>query len=294
MKPKPSAERIYGPMQAKTFAEVLGHWLAEEFPHLGGPKVRALFVDEVLRLIDAYYVPSQRLQPGQTVWYAVDKLDVPRDRRTMAQLRLLPVVLTIVAPEDIDALVHGTPVRVVRRQVVARLHREADAQGGVLAETDTALLLNQGVWTISHAIRQYEHEQQCVIPRRGTVHDMGRSVSHKGLIAKKALVEGKSPPTVAWEAAHSLSSVERYLVDLMRVYISLRRRGMSVDETAFATGLSRSLVQEYDALIGELGVSDDRLPEIMAALEQAARGRQTAIPRGAASQAASPDLPSST
>ena len=291
MKPKPSAARIYGPMQVKTFAAVLTQWLADEFPHLGGPKVRALFVDEVVRLIAAYYIPSQRLQPGQTLWYAVDKLDVPRDRRTMADVRLVPVVLTVVAPDDIQRLVGGMSVRDARRYVIARLHREAEDQGGVLAETDTALLLNQSICTISHAIRHYEQEHDCVIPRRGTVHDLGRSVSHKGVIAKKALLEGKAAPDIAWETAHSLSSVERYLVDLMRVYISLRRRGLSVEETAFATGLSRSLVREYDALIAELGVNDERLPEMLAALEQVARGRPAPIKGRGARDDASPDRP---
>jgi hypothetical protein len=271
---KPYRERVYGPVLAKTFANRLSRWLAEEFPHLGGPKVRELFVTEVVRLIEAHYVPSQRLQPGQTVWYAVDKSDRPHDGRSMAKTRLVPVTLTLVAQEDIERLIRGLPLTEVRRHVVARLHREADAQGGVLAETDTSLLLCQGHGTISDAIRAYEQEHQCIIPRRGTVHDLGRSVSHKALIAKKALQEAKQAPDVAWEASHTVPSTERYLVDLMRVYISIRRREMTVEETAFATGLSVSLVKEYAALITELDLNDDQLPSIMTELERRAQARQ--------------------
>jgi len=43
---------------------------------------------------------SQRLQPGQTVWYAVDKTDPPRGGRSMAETRLAPFILTPVARED--------------------------------------------------------------------------------------------------------------------------------------------------------------------------------------------------
>jgi len=68
--------------------------------------------------------------------------------------------------------------------------------------------------------------------------------------------------------------MERYLVDLMRVYISLRRREMTIEETAFATGLSVSLVKEYAALITELGLNDDQLPSIMGELERKAQARQ--------------------
>ncbi len=274
MKAKSHRQRLYEPMLAKTFPNTLTHWLAEQFPHLGGPKVRQLFVTEVMQLIEAYYVSSQHLQPGQTVWYAVDKTDLPRDGRTMAETRLLPVILTLVAREDIERLIKDIPLKEVRSHVVARLHREADAQGGTLAQTDTALLLCQSTALISSTMLAYEHKHQCIIPRRGTVHDLGPSVSHKALIAKKAFQEGKQAPDVAWEADHSVPSTERYLEDLMRAYISLKRWGMTVEDAAFATSMSLSLVKEYAALIEELGLNDDRLSSIMADLEHRARTRQ--------------------
>jgi hypothetical protein len=270
MKAKPSTERIYGPMLDKTLPNILQQWLATEFPHLGGPKVRQLFVTELMQLIETYHVPHQRLQPGQILWYAVDKTDLPGKGHTMATTRLIPVILTLVVREDIEALFNQVPAKTVRRQVVARLHREAEAQGGVLAISDTSLLLHQSTSTIGLDIRLYEQEHQCVIPRRGTVHDLGRSVSHKGIIVKKALQEGKQAPDVAWETDHTLSCTERYLVDLMRVYISIKRHDMTVEETAFSTGLSVSLVKEYAQLITELNLNDDRLPDVMSKLEQVA------------------------
>jgi hypothetical protein len=276
MNAKPHAERDYAPIHAKTLPQVLAHFLATEFPHLGGPKVRALFVTEVMQLLETYCVAAPRLQPGQTVWYAVDKTDLPSQRRSMADTRLVPVVLTLLAPDDVARLMRGESVATVRGQRIARLHREADAQGGVLAETDTSLLLGPNPRSISRAIHAYEEAHGCIIPRRGTVHDLGPSVTHKALIAKKMLHEAKQAPDVAFETAHSLASAERYLVDLMRVHISLNRRGMSVEETAFATRLSLSLVKEYAALIQDLGLTDQQLPSLMLELATTAQGRQAA------------------
>ncbi len=282
MKPKPRAQKMYRPMQAKTFPNVLAHWLAEEFPHLGGSKVRALFVDEVVSLIDAHLVSANRLEPGQVVWYAVDKTDLPHDRHSMAETRLVPVVLTLVTRSDIQMLARGVPLPQVRQEIAARVLRETDAQGGVLAETDVALLFCVSPGTISKAVRAYEQEHQCTLPRRGTVHDLGPSVTHKGLIARKAYLEAKQAPQVAWETNHSLECTERYLVDLMRVYISLKRRDMAVEEAAFTTGLSNSLVKEYADLIEELGLTDDELPSIMTALVRTAQAppdtRDTSVP----------------
>jgi hypothetical protein len=42
MNPKSYRERVYGPMLTKTFPNVLSRWLAEEFPHLGGPSARTV------------------------------------------------------------------------------------------------------------------------------------------------------------------------------------------------------------------------------------------------------------
>jgi hypothetical protein len=274
MKAKPSAERIYGPLLAKTLPNILQQWLATEFPHLGGPKVRELFVTELMRLIETYYVPHQRLQPGQIIWYAVDKTDLPGKGHTMATTRLIPVTLTLVDRQDIEALFNQVSPKIVRRQVVARLHRQAEAQGGVLAISDSSLLLHQSQATIGRDIRLYEQEHHCIIPRRGTLHDLGRSVSHKRIIVKKALQEGKQAPDVAWETDHTLSCTERYLVDLMRVYISIKRHGMTNEAAAFATNLSLSLVKEYAELIVELDLNDDQLPNIMSKLEQMAQLRQ--------------------
>src|ERR1700674_2843435 len=149
MHSKPRPQTMYQPLEAKTFPSALSYWLACEFAHLGGPKVRELFVAEVVRLVEQFYPPRERLRPGQVLWWAVDKTDLPSDHRPMTQTRLVPVVLTLVALEDIRALAQGTPRTRVTEQIIVRLHREADAQGGVLAETDTAVLLTHSDTHIS-------------------------------------------------------------------------------------------------------------------------------------------------
>ena len=122
MKRQSERQRDFDPLRAKTFAQVLTTWLATEFPHLGGHKVRALFVADLMAMIDTYYVTAQHLKPGQTLWFAVDKTDPPRDRRTMAQTRLVPVVLEAGAGDDSPlALVQG---------VIAQLTGKAAASIG--------------------------------------------------------------------------------------------------------------------------------------------------------------------
>ena len=49
------------------------------------------------------------------------------------------------------------------------------------------------------------------MPRRGTVHDMGRSVTHKAVICYKRLVEQKPTSQVAEETFHSAEEIEYYV-----------------------------------------------------------------------------------
>lgn len=274
MKLQPPGQVAYGPLQAKTFPSALGELLAREFPHLGGPKVRELFVAEVVRLVDRFYPPRERLRPGQTLWLAVDKTHQPYDHLRMADTRLVPVVLTLVAPEDIRALIDGATRTEVSQKAILRMHQEADAQGGVLAETDTALLLSYTRGHIGDLIREYEKRTGDIVPRRGTVHDMGPTITHKRVIARKALCERKSTAQTGQETHHTPEAVDRYLRDLTRCYMCLRRAGQTVEQTAFATGLSAPLVREYEALIEELGLTDESLAELLPKLEAAQNERR--------------------
>ena len=258
---------VYRPYQSKTFPAAISQWLAREFPHLGGPKVRELFVAELLRLIEPYYPPRERLRPGQTLWGAVDKTDYPHDHHPMAETRLVPVILTLITLDDIRALAQGATRTQVSEQIVVRLHREADAQGGALSEIDTALLLAYTPGHIGDLIGAYEKRTGEVVPRRGTVHDLGPTLTHKTVIARKVLHERKSTAQVARETNHTPESVDRYLLDLMRCYICLKRSQQTSEQTAFATGLSLPLVKEYARLIDELGLSDDNLPDTLKKVE---------------------------
>ncbi|MBK9232476.1 MAG: DUF1670 domain-containing protein [Anaerolineae bacterium] len=55
------------------------------------------------------------------------------------------------------------------------------------------------VWPESYAgqlLRQYEQEHAMTVPIRGTVHDIGPSVSHKAEVIRRYL-RGQSPADIA-------------------------------------------------------------------------------------------------
>jgi len=156
-------------------------------------------------------------------------------------------VLDLVTPEDI-ALSRAGQHSQIRRGRIVRLFRQAYEQGAVLSEADVSFLTYVNHNTISAHVLKYERETGQTVPRRGTIHDMGPSITHKAIICYKRLVEHKPTSQVAQETFHSPKAVEYYVQCLRRIQLC-RDSGMSKEDTARATGHSLSLVQEYLDLI---------------------------------------------
>jgi hypothetical protein len=249
----------YRPEAAKNLRQALVRFITREFPRLGGPWVIELFVDKLLEQVDTYRIARDRLQPGQTVWLAVPVEARPGYHKSMAQTPQVPVVLTLVNQEDIEDLRTNAARREVLKRTIVRAANDAYAQGGVLTCTDLGLLLHLSHNRIAELIRQYEAETGEIVPRRGTVHDLGRTVSHKDLICRKAYLEGKTTPVIARETFHSPEAVDHYILDFARVYFAVVQRGMSPEETAFAIQQPVSIVQQYIKLIQEFDLDEQQV-----------------------------------
>jgi hypothetical protein len=255
----PYREAVYRPQAAKTLRQTLIRFIQREFPRLGGPWVIELFVDKLLELVDTYRIERERLKPGQTVWQAVAVDERPGYRKPMTETRQVPVVITIANQQDVADWRNGVKwTRILRRSLVRAAH-DAYAQGGVLTCTDLGLLFNHSVGRIAALIREYEAETGEVVPRRGNIHDMGRTISHKWIICRKAYLEGKLTPSIAREVFHSPEAVDNYILGLARVYFATVRQGMTPHEAAFALQMSLYLVEEYVGMIEEFGLDDEKV-----------------------------------
>ena len=260
MKNRPSdRETQYRPQAGKTRREALRNFIRREFPRLGGPWVIEMFVDKLLHLVDRYHIERDKLQPGQTLWSAVALDEAPGYRKAIYATRQVPVVLTLVNQDDITALRQGSPWTEILQSKLVRAMKEAHAQGGLLTTGDLSVLFHHSHSRVAELIRQHETRTGEVVPRRGNLHDMGRTVTHKRIICHKAFLEGKTTDVIARETSHSPEAVDHYLLDFSRVYYATVLKGMSVEEATFAIQRPRSLVEEYVKLLVEFGLNNQRL-----------------------------------
>ena len=252
-------EAQYRPQAAKTLRQTLIRFIQREFPRLGGPWVIELFVDKLLELVDTYRIARDRLKPGQTVWQAVAVDERPGYRKPMTETRQVPVVIAIADQEEVDDLRSRVKRREILQRGLVRAANDSYAQGGVLTVTDLALLFNHSASWISELIRDYETETGEVVPRRGNIHDMGRTVTHKWIICRKAYLEGKLTPTIARETFHSPEAVDNYILGLARVHFATVQQGMTSQEAAFALQQPLYLVEEYVEMIEEFGLDGQKV-----------------------------------
>jgi hypothetical protein len=245
----------YGPMLEKTLKNALSHRIAQDFPRLGGERIRQFCAESILEVVGQHLRPSEHLQHGQVLWLAVSIADPPARHKRIRDTDLVPIILDLSTTADLQAVLDRVSPPERLRRKATRLCEQAHAQGGLLSNIDLSQLLTHDDTYISSLLAAYEREQQKVIPRRATLHDVGTGLTHKAIICRKH-AEGKTADQIARETNHSLEAVDRYLADFKRVR-HCRQLGMSLEQIAFTLNHGPNLVQQYLALDQELQLNPE-------------------------------------
>jgi len=236
-------QKQYHSAHARFLEPLLTRFFQRELPRFG-PLLSQRLAQEVVRILDAVCLPTSRLQPGQLLWNVVHK-DTRADWKAC---RFVPVILTLVSPQEVTQLEGGATPSAVFPQCLARLFREAHAQGGLLSVRDAALLFYRHSSTISQVRQEYEEQHDCVLPHPGSLQDMGSTISHKALAVRKVVAEGKDPANVAKEINHSQKAVDHYVSDYHRVK-TLYDLKADPEFIHQATRIAKHVVRQYIQLI---------------------------------------------
>lgn len=244
------ARDTFGPQCYKTFEGALSAFIATECPQLGGLLTRKALVQAIAQLVTAHYPSTTHMGQGQVRWTAVHKDEKSSYGKTIAQSQLTPVVLDLIPNSEVQARAEGTKLREVKIEAVARLFTQAYEQSGVLTNAEVSLLLKLSPGTVGTYRREWEEQHQRMLPTRGSIHDMGPTLTHKKIILQKLIFEGKNVQTVCRETDHSPEAVLRYTTNFKQV-LMCKSKGLDVAQTSFATKLSPRLIEEHLALIEE-------------------------------------------
>lgn len=236
------------PTAGKGIESAIKHLLTGEYKFLGGERVQEMLAKDMIHLFRQYTRDPWNLEVGQTLWFAVDKDEKPGPAKTLAKMRVVPVVLSVTHDDDRTLRANGCSHKEVRRYKVARILNEAHSQNGVLSQSDVSELLGVSAGTIGKDIREYQEENAVILPYRGTIHDIGPSLTHKKVIVALFL-QNVQTPDIARKTCHTEEACDRYIKAFKRVKMLYGR--MSPLEIAQTTMMSERLVNEYIALIEE-------------------------------------------
>ena len=232
----------------KGIESAIKHMINDEYSFIGGEKIQEMFANDMVRLFRQYSRDPWNLEVGQTLWFAVDKNEKPGPAKTLAKMRVTPVILSVTHEEDKQMRTNGYSHKEVRKFKVARLLREAYSQNGVLTQADVAELIGVSAGTIGKDIREYQEENEVILPYRGTIHDIGPSLTHKKVIISLFL-QNTPTPDIARKTCHTEEACDRYIKAFKKVR-TLRGR-MNPLEISRTLEMSERLVNEYLLLIDE-------------------------------------------
>lgn len=252
----------YAPAEFKTFAGAFSSFIRQECPEYGGERVRLALVRGIEEMVHQFFPATSHLQQGQTTWTCVHKDARGTYGKRIQDTELAHVVVSLVGPDDAAKRAAGTPLREIKKEALARICKECYQQNGVTTQAELSLLLKMSTSCVGKMIREWESERMEVLPTRGTIHDMGPTLTHKKIIIEKLFINGHSVQQVSLETFHSFSAIQRYIGSFKKVLLC-SRKGLAPDEIATATGHSVRLIKQYLDIIKEYKDRNQTLEKLL-------------------------------
>jgi len=252
----------YGPAEQKTFLGALEAFFATEFPQMAGDRARRAIVQGIVEMVHKFFPATSNLRQGQTTWISVAKDEVSSYGKTIAKTRMVPVIVSLLAEDEAKQRKEGKRLRNIKREAVARVCLEIDEQGGCVTASELAIMFKTTTSTVGRYIAEWEEEHGKLLPRRGTIHDMGPTLTHKKEICRLLFIEGKTVSQVVNLTKHSTKAIDRYITNFRQVF-TCKTKGLTVQETAIASKLSQRLVEEYHRLFDEYAVNNAQFDALL-------------------------------
>lgn len=240
-------------LKDKNIKNLLLHRFLHHYGYDKGEITAKAIIDDILKLIEEYFLVSSidddlhHVHYGQLVYMAVDVEGYPRRGQSIADTKLRPVVLSLVADDDQNVYAHGFDFTTLRKNRIKRWCDQAFDQGGLLSQIDLSMLLGVCDATISKYVNAIQSSGH-LLPTRGNIHDLSGAVTHKREIITLYL-ENYMTPEIATKTKHSREAVDRYIQDYHRVEMLWRHGITDLVQISQLARLSKRVAQQYIDLL---------------------------------------------
>jgi len=156
------------PTVRKEVESAIKYPLTTKYKFVGGDRVQDMLAKDLIQLFRQHTKDPWTRKDCQILWFAVHIDEKPGPAKTLAKMKIVLVVLSVIHKEDRDLIAKGYSPKKVWRFKVARLCNEACKQNSVLSQFDLAEMLCVSLSTIGRDIRKYEKEFGVILPYRVT------------------------------------------------------------------------------------------------------------------------------
>ncbi len=113
-------------------------------------------------------------------------------------------------------------------------------------------------------IAEWQTANGTLLSRRGTIHDMGPTLTHRKDVCWLRFREDKTVTEAMCLTKHSDRAIDRYITSFRQVF-TCKTNGLTIQDTALAAKLSPRLVEECHRLFDEYAVTNTKFDALLKA-----------------------------
>ena len=242
MKDKMTKKNDVKRLSARSLKSLLIYKFLHEYGYEKGRIVVEAIVNDIINLIEKFYLSPEKITFGQMLWLSADKDELHRQGKTIRDTKMVPIKLTIVNESDLSCWGNGSNPTEIKKRKIIRWIKEAYSQGAALTQLEASFILGLSSKTLCRYLKEYTNLTGEILPTRGNVQDIERGVTHKKKIIEHYL-QGMFTPEIAKRTYHSKEAVDRYINDFEKVKTLALR--FEKEELPALTRMSESLIEEY-------------------------------------------------
>lgn len=230
-------------LTSKSLSSMLLYKFINEYGYGKGMVTAKAIVDDIMQLIEAYYVDTSKLKIGEMLWVAAVKGQPQFYGKNIHNTKKKAIKLTLFNEEDIEKLGDKRiSFKKIQNSRIVRWTKEANRQGTGLTLEDLSALSAINPSKLSEELKEYRKTTNEILPLRGYIDDIGRGTTHKRQIIKLHLKNYLSPD-IARMTSHSKDAVDRYINDFQ--IISMLSEKFDKELIPVLARKSKLLVEEY-------------------------------------------------
>jgi len=248
---------VFSSITQRSLFHLIRNELIYNFGFENAIKIAEAIATSVVEIFKNYTPDVRKLKPFEVLYPAIDREEKAGYAKKIKDTRQKICILRLYTEEELEELSYGKSLTEILPERIYRIAKEAYEQGCVLIQPDLMILTGASLTSIRKGIKKWEEKNpDKLIPLRGSIHDMGGTITHKKIIINYHL-RGYLTSEIAKLTNHRPENVDRYIDDFERVLLCVKD-GMEIRRIMFYTGLSEHLIKEYIEIIKEEKVLENQ------------------------------------